>query len=484
MRHLQQRWWGFDSVSSNRFLSFVNPRPANARTCPVGVQDFMYRRAVASCCRALWCCCFKPCYRHDEDGEDDGSNDVDDADRTRQTDDAEQGSSVSVLNSFTDVDLADEMEKGVSVAVVTTVPPAVSETPPRTPRKSMAALYATPHHGVRQDRPWLAPARPARPDRGASTGRHTSGRSGAAGSGSRRKRTAKSTVATDTAVEAAAGVRRQRALVGRVQTNGRRVRRRFLSQWLRLEGGWRAWRCPQYFRTPRNRQPALLVLRSPAPLATLFFFFENSSILTALGRIDCSSRHRTYLHFPANKRHQISNPAAVTALTRSNPQPSPPPMYHPLSQHKPVVESAPTDDDKNAGIFPVSSARNKTRKPDDSRKKRHNHRRVERANGGGRKRSSGRTAATRAGPALSPDMPIAISMPVLTAGAVSARRTTGAAGAAGKTPGRSRQKDGRNDTGIRYLGDDETFSSSDSSTEIQGRVGAPSRREARRSRPS
>lgn len=188
----------------------------------------MYRRAVASCCRTVWCCCFGPCYRHDEDGGgDDGSDSEGAADRTRQTDDAQQGSSASVLNSFNDVDLADAMERGESVAVVTTAPPVASDTPPSTPRKSMAALYATPHHSVRQGRPSLAPARPARPDRKTSaTGRHTSGTSAAAGSGSRRKRTTRST-ATDPAVEAAAGVRRQRALVGRVRTNGRRVRRPF-----------------------------------------------------------------------------------------------------------------------------------------------------------------------------------------------------------------------------------------------------------------
>lgn len=158
-----------------------------------------------------------------------------------------------------------------------------------------------------------------------------------------------------------------------------------------------------------------------------------------------------------------------------------------MSQHKPVVEPAPAGADENLGSVPGSSARKKMHKPDDSRKKRRNHRRVERANGGGRKRSSGGgTAGTRAGPALSAALPIAISMPVLmTAGAVSGRRrTTGAARAAGKTPRRSRPKDGRKDTGIRYLGDDETFSSSDSSKEIERRVGAPSRRGARRSRPS
>lgn len=181
----------------------------------------MYRRAVASCCRALWCCCFGPCYRNKEDNDDDG--DVI-ANRTQDTDDAGQRSSSP--DSFTEIDLADDMEKGGSVTV-TTLPRVVSETPPRAPKKSMAALYATPHHSVRQGRPSLAPARPARPDRKASATRHPSRRSPAASSGSRRKRTAKLT-AKYPAMEAAAGVRRQRALVGRVRTTGRRVRVRSL----------------------------------------------------------------------------------------------------------------------------------------------------------------------------------------------------------------------------------------------------------------
>eukprot|EP00752_Nemacystus_decipiens_P005326 g4830.t1 len=333
------------------------------------LQDFMYRRAVASCCRALWCCCFGPCNRHDEGG-DEGGGDLDDAERTRPTDDEQQGS--SALNSFADVDLADEIEKGESLAVMT-VPPVASETPPRTPLESMATLYATPHHSVRQGRPSLAPARPARPDRKASTGRHTSARSAAAaGSGSRRKKTAKST-ATDPAVGAAAGIRRQRALVGQVRTTSGR-------------------------------------------------------------------------------------------------------------KHKNAVEPAPADDDTTPRSIHGSRARKKAPKPNDSRKKRHNYRRLERTNGGSSERTRGSPPATRVRPALSPALPIAISMPVLTtAGAVSGRHTTGATGAGGKIPRLSHPKDGGNGSGIRYLGEDDTFSSSDSSEEISRRVGESSRREARRS---
>lgn len=184
----------------------------------------MYRRAVASCCRALWCCCFGPCYRH-EDGKDDDGGDLD-VDRTRQSEDAAQGS--SGLNTFTDVDLADKMEKGAGMTVATSSP-LVRETPPRTTRKSMAALYATPYHSsARKDRSSLVPARPARPDRKACTAGHTGGRSTAAGSGSRIKRTAKLRAKDPAVGQGAAGVRRQRALVGRVRTNNRRVRGRFL----------------------------------------------------------------------------------------------------------------------------------------------------------------------------------------------------------------------------------------------------------------
>eukprot|EP00903_Cladosiphon_okamuranus_P007848 g7591.t1 len=82
------------------------------------LQDFMYRRAVASCCRALWCCCFGPCYRHEDGKDDDGGVDTK---KTRQTDDVEQGSSV-----FTDADLADEIEKGEHVPIAT-LPPVLKE---------------------------------------------------------------------------------------------------------------------------------------------------------------------------------------------------------------------------------------------------------------------------------------------------------------------------------------------------------------------
>lgn len=181
---------------------------------------------MASCCRALWCCCFGCCYRLEDSGGDGGSDDSE-ADRTRQTDDAAQGSSAS--NSFTDIDFADGMEKGAAgpgtsaaaadkAAVVSA--PLTSATPPRASRKSMAAEYATPHHKIRQGRPsLLAPTRPARPGRkAATTDRYTSG----GGGGGRGKRAAKLTAKSSAAAAAAAGVRRQRALVGRVRTDGRR----------------------------------------------------------------------------------------------------------------------------------------------------------------------------------------------------------------------------------------------------------------------
>lgn len=213
----RRRLIGPDGSLSIDYLA--NPRPTTASGRALLLfQDLMCRRAaVASCCCAPWCCCFGPCHRH-EDGNDDGG-DVD-ADRTRVTDDAAQGS--SGLNSFADVNLADEMEKGANMTVAS-FPPLVGETPPRAPRKSIAALYATPFHSVRQGRSSLAPARPARPGRKACAARHPSRRSAAAGSGCRGKRTAKLT-----ARDPAAGVRRQRALVGRVRAKRRRVRGRFL----------------------------------------------------------------------------------------------------------------------------------------------------------------------------------------------------------------------------------------------------------------
>ncbi len=194
----------------------------------------MYRRAVASCCRALWCCCcFGHCYRHDDSGGDGGDDSSDsDADRTRETDDVARGSSAS--NSFTDVDFADGMEKGAAGpgtaaaaaaadTVVVVSPPVTSAPPPRGFRKSMAAEYATPRHKIRQGRPsLLAPTRPARPGRKASSDRYISGEGG------RGKRTAKLTAKSSAAAAAAAGVRRQRALVGRVRTDGRRRVRGFV----------------------------------------------------------------------------------------------------------------------------------------------------------------------------------------------------------------------------------------------------------------
>lgn len=145
-----------------------------------------------------------------------------------------------------------------------------------------------------------------------------------------------------------------------------------------------------------------------------------------------------------------------------------------------MESSVPADDDIPGGGIPGSGTRKKTHKPDGSRKKRRNHR-------GSRKRSTGGVAAAAcAAVVLSPALPITISIPVLpTAAAVSGRRTAGPAGPAGRTSRRSRQKNGRYGTGIRYLGGDETFSSSsDGNEELDRRVKTPSRRDARRSRPS
>ncbi|CAM9141205.1 unnamed protein product [Scytosiphon promiscuus] len=189
------------------------------------LQDFFYRRAVGSCCRALWCCCFGPCYR---DESDDGSDD-EEADATRQTNDAAQNSSGQ--NSLVDFDPADEMENGAAVGPVpqtgsttpVTLPPVVHQTPPRALRKTSLVEYATPEHDTGQERSSLAPSRPARPSRKAPSlvPRHSARRSS---STRRRKKKTTDLASTNSAVAAAAaGVRRQRALVaGRVRAHGRR----------------------------------------------------------------------------------------------------------------------------------------------------------------------------------------------------------------------------------------------------------------------
>lgn len=191
--------------------SVLDRSPTTSGRTTFIVQDFFYRRAVASCCRGLLWCCFGPCHRHEDGQDDDG--DVDDS--TLQADGAAHGS--SSLNSSTDVDLTDQTEKGTNMNIAF-----ASETPFRTPRKSVAALYATPYRSVRQERSSSAPARPARPDRKASVARHASKRSAITSSCSRKIIT-KKFPEIDTA---AVSVRRQRAFVGRIRTNGRRVRRR------------------------------------------------------------------------------------------------------------------------------------------------------------------------------------------------------------------------------------------------------------------
>ncbi|CAM9099024.1 unnamed protein product, partial [Hapterophycus canaliculatus] len=186
------------------------------------LQDFFYRRAVGSCCRALWCCCFGPCYR-DEDGDE---SDDSEAGIACQTSGAAEDSRES---SIVDFNPADEMEKGAAVgpgletgtSTAAAPAPYVHETPPRAKRTTPPGEYATPEHDMGQERSSLAPSRPARPSRKAPS---FAPRHSARKSSSTRRRRKKATISTTTnsaVAAAAAGVRRQRALVaGRVRTHG------------------------------------------------------------------------------------------------------------------------------------------------------------------------------------------------------------------------------------------------------------------------
>lgn len=165
---------------------------------------------MASCCRALWCCCFSPCY-----GNDDGD---DEADQARQPNSVVERPPES--NGLNDVALvADEMEKGTAVEPASTPTPnppspVISETPAKAVvKKTSMAAFATPRHDLRQGQLALAPARPARPSRKVySLVQSRSRRSHAAAAG-RRKKSGSSTARHS--VAAAAGVRRQRDAVMR-----------------------------------------------------------------------------------------------------------------------------------------------------------------------------------------------------------------------------------------------------------------------------
>ncbi|CBJ25684.1 hypothetical protein Esi_0008_0104 [Ectocarpus siliculosus] len=178
------------------------------------LQDFLYRRAVASCCRALWCCCFSPCY-----GNDDGDDEADQASQPNSVLDSPRAS-----NGLNDVALvADEMEKGTAVEPASTPTPnppspVISETPAKAVvKKTSMAAFATPRHDLRQGQLALAPARPARPSRKVSSPVQSRSRRSHAAAAGRRKKSGRSTARHSVA---AAGVRRQRdAVMRRARTS-------------------------------------------------------------------------------------------------------------------------------------------------------------------------------------------------------------------------------------------------------------------------
>ncbi|CAB1114800.1 unnamed protein product [Ectocarpus sp. CCAP 1310/34] len=178
------------------------------------LQDFLYRRAVASCCRALWCCCFRPCY-----GNDHGN---DEADQARQPNSVVERPLAS--KDLNDVALvADEMEKGTAVEPASTPPPnpsspVICETPAKAVvKKTSMAAFATPRHNLRQGQLALAPARPARPSRKVSSLVQSRSRRSRAAAAGRRKKSGSSTARR---AVAAAGVRRQRdAVMRRARTS-------------------------------------------------------------------------------------------------------------------------------------------------------------------------------------------------------------------------------------------------------------------------
>lgn len=122
-------------------------------------QDFLYRRAVASCCRALWCCCSCPCL---PDIPDD--NDIDNV----REDTKQQSARVSA---------AENMEGGLEAGSMRTIAfsaPAHGGIPAQA--KTEVAQPSTPCDP--REAFFIAPRRPDRPCR------KTTGNSGSTGDSS------------------------------------------------------------------------------------------------------------------------------------------------------------------------------------------------------------------------------------------------------------------------------------------------------------
>lgn len=83
---------------------------------PTLLQDFLYRKIVASCCRALWCCCSGPCCRK-FDFEDEQAVSTDGVSHEAHAQN-EAGSP-----SANNIDLADIMEQGTGVGATAASPP-------------------------------------------------------------------------------------------------------------------------------------------------------------------------------------------------------------------------------------------------------------------------------------------------------------------------------------------------------------------------
>lgn len=112
-------------------------------------QDFLYRRAVASCCRALWCCCLCPCLPGLLNDND--------------TDIARFGEDELPIKYSARVSAAEQMEDGVGASSMRTT----SSTAPAngTPARSTPDVVPLSTPSAPREAFSIAPMRPARPCR-------------------------------------------------------------------------------------------------------------------------------------------------------------------------------------------------------------------------------------------------------------------------------------------------------------------------------
>lgn len=118
----------------------------------------MYRKAVASCCRALWCCCSGPCCsKYDFEDEQDASKGVNHVAHKQD----KAGSS-----SANSIDLVQRMEQGTEVGTGAAASPPLLEATPTTSARKWTVPCLTPSISGRLQ--GLTPRRPARPARKAA----------------------------------------------------------------------------------------------------------------------------------------------------------------------------------------------------------------------------------------------------------------------------------------------------------------------------